>query len=86
MSEIRMNSPYEGAARFARFLSIASQDATVRKTVHKTVDSIKKTSKKVDGVNRFAVSVLIISGAVLYLSATGAGMTLVQALKDNFAK
>ena len=66
--------------------SVASQDETVRKTVHKTVDSIKKNSTKVDGVNRAAVTVLILSGAVLYLSAAGAGQTLIQAFKDHFSK
>ena len=86
MSDIRKSAPYEGLERFTLFISEASKDPAIRKTVHKTVDSIKKNSLKVEGVNRLAVSVLIISGAVLYLSAAGAGLTLVQAFKDNFAK
>ena len=68
------------------YLSDASKDARVRKTVHSTVGTVKKMKIRENGVNGYAAAAVLICGAVLFASAQLAGSAVLEKLKEKAGK
>ncbi len=66
-----------------QYLSEASRDARVRKTVHSTVGTVRKMKIRENGANGYAAAAVLICGAVLFVSARLAGSAVLDRLKEK---
>lgn len=66
-----------------QYLSVASRDARVRKTVHSTVGTVRKMKIRENGANGYAAAAVLICGAVLFVSARLAGSAVLDRLKEK---